>query len=68
MKTFKRTLIESRMYHGLSQTDLSIIIGVSRTQISFYESGLNTPGLDVAIRLSKLLGFSLDQIQARPRK
>ena len=56
------------MHHGLSQTDLSIIIGVSRTQISFYESGINAPGLDVAIRLSKLLGFSLDGIQARPRK
>jgi DNA-binding XRE family transcriptional regulator len=51
---------------GLSQVDLAKAFGVTRECICAYEGGFSTPSLPNAVRLSALLGFSLDALRENP--
>lgn len=47
---------------GFSRFSLATKIGISTHALRCYESGKTVPKLDVAVRLSKAIGFSLDAL------
>ncbi|MCS6885609.1 MAG: helix-turn-helix transcriptional regulator [Acidobacteriota bacterium] len=53
---------DRRRFLGLSQAELGQQIGVHQKQISAYERGVNLPSSDVLIKLSEILGVSLDYL------
>ena len=60
--TFGEILREKRLAADISQHDLALMVGTSRVMIANYEFGHNEPGLNIAIKLSKALGFSIDDL------
>ena len=55
-------LTELRQRKGLTQLQLAKKIGVTRQIISHYECGRAKPSLDVAVRLAKALGVTVEEI------
>lgn len=53
---------EKRIELGMSQVLLAEKVGVSQNSISNYESGLRKPRWSIAIKLSKILEVSLEEI------
>lgn len=53
-------LISSRKQKGLSQKELSELVGCSQSMISKVESGSRTPNDDIKINLSKILNKSIE--------
>lgn len=58
MNKFIERLKELREEKGLSQEGLSKETGISRSAISFYESGQRVPSAEVIIILSRYFGIS----------
>ena len=52
-------LYERRNQKGLSQEELSFIIGVSRQSIYKWESNISFPTIDHFIKIMKILQFDL---------
>ena len=59
---FSLNLKELREKKGLSQTELSKLIGISRSTLSNYESGQSEPILCNIIKLASFFNCSLDEI------
>ena len=57
-----KTLRENKKY---SQIKLQHLVGVSSSSIEAYEQGVRIPSLPVALRLSEVLGCSLDYLVGR---
>lgn len=53
---------EQRQRLGLSQEELSKLVGIPRTTISAIESGRAVPSVDYAIKLAKVLGCSVEDL------
>lgn len=53
---------EYRQKKGLSQTELAYRTGVSQRYIAFIEANQRTPSFKVALRISKVLGETVDTI------
>lgn len=47
---------------NLSQEDFGELVGVSRVSIYAYENERRRPPLDVACKMAKILGVSLDEL------
>lgn len=47
---------------NLSQNDLAVKVGVTPKYIGFIENGERNPSLQVAKKISKVLGKSIDEI------
>lgn len=58
-------LKEIRERKNISQTELAVNVGVSVRHIAFIESGDRKPSLDLAFKISKSLGVSLEDIFLR---
>ncbi len=58
----KNRVKEYRLKRGLSQEELSKLCGIPRTTISAIESGKAVPSVDYAIKLSKALGCSVEEL------
>lgn len=52
--------MQARKKRGMSQEDLSSIIGTKGPAIGRYERGVAKPTIEVAVKLSDALGISLD--------
>lgn len=57
-----KNLAEMRQEKNLTQEQLAQKINVSRKAISHYETGRAKPSLDVAVKLAKALGVSVEEI------
>lgn len=55
-------LKELRSAKGLNQQDLGSLVGVSRQTISLIERGDYNPSITVCLKLSKILGVSVEEI------
>ncbi|MBO7714657.1 MAG: helix-turn-helix transcriptional regulator [Methanobrevibacter sp.] len=51
-----------RIEKGLTQGELSSIVGVSRKQICTYEAGERIPNLYNALRIAKALGTTVEKL------
>jgi transcriptional regulator with XRE-family HTH domain len=47
---------------GLRQKDLARMAGVDRSTLANWERGAKQPSLDTVVRLSEILGVSLDEL------
>jgi len=59
---FRHNLIRLRDKNGLSQEQLSEMLGVSRTAVAKWEAGHGMPKLKNIVLLAKLLEVSLDEL------
>lgn len=64
--TYYEALRESRLYHGYSQKDVAEKLGVSKMQISKWETGDGSaPNLSRLIQLADVYGTSIDKLVGR---
>lgn len=57
-----RNLKVERVKHGWSQEELAEAAGMNVGNVARYEAGINTPGLDTALKLAQALGVSIDAL------
>ena len=62
MGSFIENLRNRRVQLGMNQTELAKKIGVTPTTIWLYERGEATPKIDIALRLAKVLGVTIEQL------
>ncbi len=55
-------ITQLRKQHNLSQQELADKVGASRTIIGNYERDINTPSIDVLLKLAKAFNVSVDFI------
>lgn len=55
-------LKEVRTARGLTQTDLAILVGVSRKTINTVENAIFVPSTILALTLAKTLGKTVEQL------
>ena len=65
MNSFANTLIYLRKRDDLSQQDLADKIGISRSQIGMYETGLRMPSREVLEAIADTFNVSLDFLVGR---
>ena len=64
--TYYEALREIRLYHGLSQKDVAQRLGVSKMQISKWETGEGAPpNVGRLIQLADLYNTSIDRLVGR---
>lgn len=59
-------LRERRQQCGLTQTDLALRAGVSRQLVAAVEAGRNTPAVDAALRLARVLATTVEDLFPPP--
>lgn len=60
--TIGRQMKIRRATRDLTQADLGKLVRASRQTIMSIETELTNPGFDLAFRISRALGFSLDKV------
>lgn len=60
--SFEKRLVEARKKKGFSQDELAKMMGTHGPAIGRYERGLAKPTIEVAGKLAKLLGVTLDYL------
>jgi len=60
--SFGSRLLESRKKRGFSQAELADLLNTKAPVIGRYEREEATPSVEVALRLAKILGISLDYL------
>ena len=55
-------IIQLRKQNNLSQSDLAKKVGASRTIIGNYERNINTPSIEMIIKIAKVFNVSVDYI------
>lgn len=58
-RTKLKELMEAR---SIEQKELAYTVGVSETAMSFFLNGLRQPKLEVAQRMAKYLGVTVDEL------
>ena len=60
--SFSKRLAELRKQHKFSQSDLASKVGIHNNVLGRYERGEANPSIEVATKLSDVLGVSLDYL------
>ena len=63
---FSENLIKLRKNLGYTQQQVAAKLGSDRTTYTKYETGVSEPSFEMLIRLSQLLGISLDELFGAP--
>lgn len=61
-KIWFRNLQTARENKGYTQVKLAMEAGISQQSVTFYETGTRIPSLEVAYKLSQVLGVSIDYL------
>ncbi len=59
---FGERIARLRIQKGLSQNQLSQMLGVKRSVVSYYESGDRLPSFDVLVEMSRVFNVSTDYL------
>lgn len=62
MGDFAKNLQRLRAEKGLSQTELSKLIGTNRSAVGNYEQGIREPNFEILIRIANVLGCTTDEL------
>ena len=54
-----------RKMHGMTQSDLALILGGKKSLVSNYENGYSTPDIYTLIKLADVFDVSLDELVGR---
>ena len=65
LMSFAQRLLEIRKKRGFSQSELAELLNTKAPVIGRYERGEATPSVEVALKLSKILGVSLDYLAGK---
>lgn len=63
-KTIGETISRLRLERGMTQQQLSSVIGVSHQAVSKWENGAALPDLEALLKLSRLFGVSVEELTA----
>lgn len=61
-KVWFKNLQKAREAKGWTQVKLATELEISQQSITFYESGTRVPSLEVAFKLAKILGVSIEYL------
>ena len=61
-KTIGETIARLRLERGMTQQQLSSVIGVSHQAVSKWETGAALPDLEALLKLSRLFGISVEEL------
>lgn len=61
-KVWFRNLQKAREAKGWTQVKLSMEVGISQQSVTYYETGTRIPSLEVAEKLAKTLGVTIDYL------
>ena len=64
-RTIRERLIQLREEAGLSQEEMAAKIGVSRSTVRGWETGVNLPGASALIKIAELYGVPIDYLFGR---
>lgn len=53
---------EFRKKRGLTQNDLAILLGVKRSCVAKWETGVNFPSVPLLIKLSEIFNCTIDEL------
>ena len=59
---FGEKLHQLRTDNHLTQQDVAIRLGMTKSNISYYETGIKTPPADILIKLAKIFHVSTDYL------
>ena len=62
MGEFAKNLQRLRINKGLSQTELSKLIGTNRSTVGNYEQGIREPSFEMLIKIARALGCTTDEL------
>ncbi|MBS0215969.1 MAG: helix-turn-helix domain-containing protein [Proteobacteria bacterium] len=62
MKRFADRLREARMAAGMTQEQLGFVLGITKSSVSAWENGRETPSFKMLPELRRALGHSLDEL------
>ncbi len=62
MKRFADRLHEARVASGMTQEQLGFVLGITKSSVSAWENGRETPSFRMLPELRKHLGRSLDEL------
>ena len=62
---FSENLKKNRKNLGLTQQQVAAKLGIDRTTYTKYETGVSEPSFEMLIRLSQLLGISLEGVSRK---
>ena len=65
-KRLHNRLRDERTRRNLTQADLATMVGVSRKTINTVENGVFIPSTDLALRLARALGISVESLFQLP--
>jgi putative transcriptional regulator len=65
-KRLHNRLREQRARRNLTQADLATMVGVSRKTINTVENGVFIPSTELALRLARALGISVETLFQLP--
>lgn len=51
-----------RKQKGMTQTELSQVVGIAQSEISAYESGAKSPKVTVAMAIAEALGVTIAEL------
>ncbi len=61
-KELGENLKKARIKSGISQDDVSKLININRSSISYYESGVNIPNIFILIKLMRIYKINIDDL------
>ena len=62
---FKTILKQLRLYHNLTQNELSNILNIKQSTYSHYETGKRQPDISTLIRIADFFHCSIDYLVGR---
>ncbi len=68
MGDFYRSLIESRLDAGMSQTRLAEITGIPQSAIAKIETGKGNPTLNTIVKMAEALGVWIELTPTAPKR
>lgn len=61
-------LKELREDKGLNQDQLADMLGITRSAVSSYETNVNLPSLEIAVKIANIFNISLDYLTCRTKE
>lgn len=61
-------VLEYRIQKGLKRYELARLVGISGTHLYYIEKGIKKPSVDIAIKIAKVLGTTVEKLFLTPQE
>ena len=62
---FQKNIKNLRKNYNISQEELALRLGISRSSVANYENGQNFPNMDILLKMSKIFNCTIDYLLGR---